>query len=898
MSFSKSGTGTSGVTIRTRIIVALIAFAVVPLLVLIGALSLQIDIFKQSQMDRFKSMAVQVSDLIDRNLFERYGDVQAFGYNTVALDSANWRNPGPNNRLVEAMDRYMANYGIYQLMLFVSPSGEVLAVNSKDALGRPLETNSLYRKSYRDTDWLRAVLAGNFLTGKDGLTGTYVGQPIRHSELTPLYAGDDFALIFAAPVTNSDGTLVGVWANFAGMALVEDIAKHAHENFEQGGIDNVDVTILDNSNSALVHFDHEKLGKSGEYIRDWNLIGRATIDRFGTRLAQSLAATKTGSAAGSHGFKKGTYVSGFALSQGAYAYPGLGWTVLVQLPSSQVFEDLENVELAIGLVILAALISSIVIGVWFGGSLAKPIQRLTKALSDLTVGRVDIDAAGSDRANELGAALSATLEIRDRIVRGLQTGGTLDSVTGAIMMADADYNIIYMNGSAERLLADAADDIRKDLPQFDVGKLIGQKIDIFHKNPVHQQRMLAALDKPHRAGISVGGRRFDLTVVPVFDTTGKRLGSAVEWRDVTQELAVQREIESIVSAAVQGDFSTRLDVQGKTGFMLQLGEGMNRLIQTVSDALDDVGAVVGAMATGDLTARVERDYAGVLGRLKDDINEMADKLNETVAAIVEGSNTIASAAIEISQATDDLAGRTEQQAANLEETAAAMEEMTSTVKRNAENARETDDLAGETRTKAENGGKIVGEAVDAVASIQRSAQQMTEIVDMIDDIAFQTNLLALNAAVEAARAGEAGKGFAVVASEVRSLAQRSGEAAKEIKTLIDVSNRHVGSGVQLVNQTGEALKGIVESINKMAEIIQQVSSASQEQATGLAEVNSAVTQMDEMTQQNAAMVEETLAAAKSLAAQSGELAQKVAFFSLENPRARDRRSNVQKHQPQ
>jgi len=889
MSDSKSGTSKKGISVRVRIIAALIAFAVVPLFVLLGALSLQIDVFKQAQLDRFKSMAAQVSDLIDRNLFERYGDVQAFGYNAVALDRMNWANPSPENRLVDAMDRYMANYGIYKLMILVSPTGEVLAVNSKDALGKALETQSIYRRSYKEAEWLRAVLAGNFLTGKDGLTGTYVGQAQRHPELTSLYDGDDFALIFAAPVTDATGTVVGVWANFAGMALVEDIAKSAHENFAEGGIDNVDVTILDNNKSVLVHFDHEKLGRAGEYIRDWNLIGRAGADRFGAQLSRSLAATKMGAVEGPHGFKDGTYVSGFVLSQGAYAYPGLGWTVMVQLPSDQVFSDLQKVELTIGLVILGALIVSVGIGVWFGGSLARPIQVLTRALTDLIAGRVDIDATGSDRPDELGAALSATLEIRDRIVRGLQTGGTLDSVTGAIMMADAEYNIIYINASAERLLADAAVDIRKELPQFDVSKLIGQKIDVFHKNPAHQHHMLAALDKPHRVGISVGGRRFDLTAVPVFDTTGKRLGSAVEWRDVTQELAVQREIEGLVSAAVHGEFTTRLDVRGKAGFMLQLSEGMNRLIGTVSDALDDIGAVVGAMAAGDLTVRVERDYAGVLGKLKDDINEMANKLKDTVAAIVEGSNSIASASLEISQATDDLAGRTEQQAANLEETAAAMEEMTSTVKRNAENARETDELAGATRIKAENGGRIVGEAVDAVASIQRSAQQMTEIVDMIDDIAFQTNLLALNAAVEAARAGEAGKGFAVVASEVRSLAQRSGEAAKEIKTLIDASNQHVGSGVRLVNQTGDALKDIVESIGKMAHIIQQVSSASQEQATGLAEVNSAVTQMDEMTQQNAAMVEQTLAAAKSLAAQAGELVERMTFFRLENPRGRSHR---------
>ena len=525
-----------------------------------------------------------------------------------------------------------------------------------------------------------------------------------------------------------------------------------------------------------------------------------------------------------------------------------------------------------------------------------PLNALTQAMEGAVRGDYMSAVAGTERGDEIGAMARALAGLKEMTTTAVRAKVALDRASGNVMVADNNFDIVYANDAVLGMLRNAESDVRKDLPSFSVDKLIGTNIDKFHKNPAHQRGMLPALNSTLRTQIKVGGRSFDLIANPVIDQFGQRLGTVVEWRDVTLELAVQREVESIVAAAVQGEFGTRLDVQGKAGFMLQLSEGMNSLLQTVSDALDDVGSVVGSMSAGDLTSRIDRDYEGVLGKLKDDINAMADQLSETVAAIVEGSNTIASASMEISQATDDLAGRTEQQAANLEETAAAMEEMTSTVKRNAENARETNDLAADTRVKAESGGKIVGEAVEAVASIQRSAQQMTEIVDMIDDIAFQTNLLALNAAVEAARAGEAGKGFAVVASEVRSLAQRSGEAAKEIKTLIDVSNQHVGSGVRLVNQTGESLKGIVESINKMAEIIQQVASASQEQATGLAEVNSAVTQMDEMTQQNAAMVEETLAAAKSLAGQSGELAEKVAFFKVEetDPAARRQKAAQKK----
>jgi methyl-accepting chemotaxis protein len=291
------------------------------------------------------------------------------------------------------------------------------------------------------------------------------------------------------------------------------------------------------------------------------------------------------------------------------------------------------------------------------------------------------------------------------------------------------------------------------------------------------------------------------------------------------------------------------------------------------------GAGLDALSRGDLTFTLDAGHiAPAYDSLRASFDETQERLREIVGKITESSNNVANAAGEISQGSDDLSGRTEQQAANLEETAAAMEEMTATVQKNAENAQESNQLVEETRGQAQTGGGVVKQAVNAMGQIESSSKEIGEIVNVIDDIAFQTNLLALNAAVEAARAGDAGKGFAVVASEVRSLAQRSSEAAKEIKDLISKSNEHVGSGVRLVNETGESLTGIIDGVQKVSEIMRDIASASQEQASGLSEVNAAITQMDEMTQQNAAMVEESTAAARSLASEASQLLQLVSFF--------------------
>ncbi len=286
------------------------------------------------------------------------------------------------------------------------------------------------------------------------------------------------------------------------------------------------------------------------------------------------------------------------------------------------------------------------------------------------------------------------------------------------------------------------------------------------------------------------------------------------------------------------------------------------------------------LAAGDLTARIDAQLADNYEQLKLDFNAAVGALRTAMAAIVEATGAIASGSAEISGASDDLSKRTEQQAASLEQTAAALDQITATVRRTAEGARQAAGVVTTAREDAERSGAVVRDAVAAMGEIERSSSEIGQIIGVIDEIAFQTNLLALNAGVEAARAGEAGRGFAVVASEVRALAQRSAEAAKEIKALINASSGHVRQGVQMVGQTGEALVTIVGRVAEIHGLVREISASADEQSTGLAEVNAAVNQMDQMTQQNAAMVEQSTAAAQSLKVEAGRLAGLVERFRV------------------
>ncbi|HEY0266505.1 MAG TPA: PAS domain-containing methyl-accepting chemotaxis protein [Rhizomicrobium sp.] len=303
-------------------------------------------------------------------------------------------------------------------------------------------------------------------------------------------------------------------------------------------------------------------------------------------------------------------------------------------------------------------------------------------------------------------------------------------------------------------------------------------------------------------------------------------------------------------------------------------------VQQTALIVDSIGNGLSALAKGDLTHRVSADLIGPFAKLKEDFNGAMARMQETLQSVMAAAGGINTGAGEISQAADDLSKRTEQQAASLEETAAALEQITATVKKTAENAKAASSIVSTARGAAEEGGQIVDTAIKAMGQIEQSSKQITDIIGVIDEIAFQTNLLALNAGVEAARAGDAGKGFAVVASEVRALAQRSSEAAREIKTLIKASSEHVGSGVKLVGESGQALRAIVTQVVEINSLVTEMAQAAQQQSTGIEEVNTAVTQMDQVTQQNAAMVEESTAASRNLANETAELSELVAFFDV------------------
>jgi methyl-accepting chemotaxis protein len=342
--------------------------------------------------------------------------------------------------------------------------------------------------------------------------------------------------------------------------------------------------------------------------------------------------------------------------------------------------------------------------------------------------------------------------------------------------------------------------------------------------------------------------------------------------------AVVSDVGEVVAAAAAGDFSARLQIEQADEQMQKLVAGINEINAVVDSATSEFARALSAVAGGDLTVRVDAAYRGKFAELKGAINETVDRLSSTVRTIQVTSADVGLAAREINMGADDLSKRTEEQASSLEETAATTEELAASVKASAQASKDAASIANDAMQAAQSGGVIAGQAVDAMARIESASQKISDIIRVIDDIAFQTNLLALNAAVEAARAGDAGKGFAVVASEVRTLAQRSSAAAKDISGLISSSNMEVGEGVKLVRQAGDQLSQILGHSRKVAATIADISAAAGEQANGIDEMSQAVAHLDEMTQANAALSEQSAASAASLSSRIGQLNDLVAAF--------------------
>ena len=543
--------------------------------------------------------------------------------------------------------------------------------------------------------------------------------------------------------------------------------------------------------------------------------------------------------------------------------------------TSSIFLDISATLIAVG---------GLGVVTWRSMATSTPTAQQRKAIQDLCSGSfynpIPGDSAWTNELNMIRTRIGQNAsDAFDAARESAILTTAMNAASTNLMVADADFNIISINASLASMFQRNEARIQVALPQFNAAKVVGSNMDIFHKNPAHQRAMVAALKSPWTGELAVHDLTLTLTVVPIVSGT-RHLGYVVEWIDVTEQRQIENALATTIQQAGQGIISNRINTQGLQSFYLSSAQGINTLLDGLHQFMSTTIQNIGELAFNRIDKEIKGDYQGTFKMTQDVMNIALTGLNSMVGQVQFTSRQVNHAMSQLNDGISDFSDQIQQQAAAIQETSAATTQMLSSIRQSMQGISSVNDITRKVTEQVNQGNHIMKDALTAMQAVEASGQQIGNIVGLIDSIAFQTNLLALNAAVEAARAGEHGRGFAVVASEVRTLAGKSADAAKDIKTLIDRSVSQISEGSSRTQEASKALEGIRASVDEVSQMIEQVNQASIEQDKAVQEVNQSMSVIDNTSQQSAALVEEMASSAKQVHLNMNDLNQLMNQFTL------------------
>ena len=574
--------------------------------------------------------------------------------------------------------------------------------------------------------------------------------------------------------------------------------------------------------------------------------------------------------------KKGhEFVGDYIYAYIPITFGSLKWSFVTQIPAQNTFAYLRDILVAMSSIILIVIVS---LGYFIIRHLMKPLANVSNAVKDMSDGKQTL-LKEIDDMDEIGELARSVSGIYQKSVEATRIKTAVDTARNGMMIADKDFNIIYVNPSLMKTIKELRHFFEREMPDININNLIGQSLDSFHgKRKAQIREMLSNTTDILETSITLENHVFKMSVSVVYDASNQRVGYATEWFEVTNEIRLEQEFGKLLDGMIQGDFSSRLQVEDDDSVLSKIATKMNKTSDQIEEFMLILGETFDQLAKGFLNITMNGTFLGQFEKLKISVNDSVAHIAHTIDAVKKANNALVERGNVIAVSSTELSERSEQQAASLEQTTATMEEISTNVKQNANNALEVNHLSKKASKKAEEGGQIVTQAITAMHILEKNSSRITDIVNVIDSIAFQTNLLALNAAVEAARAGDSGKGFSVVASEVRVLAKRSADAAREIRDLITDANDQVKEGVEHVLATGNALQDIVKAIKSVETTIGDITISSQEQSIGVEEISKTIAHMDNMTQQTAALADQCANTSVEIRSQINNLSLLIDFF--------------------
>jgi methyl-accepting chemotaxis protein len=862
----------------------------------------------------FQGIAESTVDKVDRVLFERTCDIQAFASNPLSIEGV--RHQVPVARLREFANTMAGVNAVYDATVIVDKAGNVVTTSTVGADGKQLDPRPLESASYASTEWFTACTNGSVPAGS-----TFVGSPSYDKTIEQLYGAKRIVFAFAAPIRTASGEIAGVWCSYANYTtVVQKIADQTAAHYRERGYPTFRLTMIDKSGLIIDDdADADVLTKNLATAGKSMCVDRLMTGENGFTLEKSVR----------FGF---TQVNGFAREKGFNTFPGKQWGLLVRARTDDALTPVYELRTTLILVGVGILAVIVLLVVWYSGRLVKPIRNVSVAAERLAVGDVDFDAdcRAHDEVGQLTSSFCVLVqnirqqaEVMERIADGdlsVEVSPKSDKDIASMALARAVGSLRGLIAEAS-LLSEAAVSGRLST-RGNAEKFRGGYHDIVQG----VNKTLDAVIGPLQVAADCVDRIARGEIPPEiqeeyhgdFNTLKQNLNLCI-----ASVNALVADATMLSSAAVAGKLSTRADATRHRGDFRRIVEGVNNTLDAVVRPLQESSVVLGDMSRGDMTVRMHGTYNGDLLGMKESINTVGVSLEDALLKVSDAAEAAASASTEISSSAEQLAAGAQQQTSQAGEVASAVEEMARTIAANSKNAAVAADTAKSARESAEVGGKAVSDTVQGmrriaevvhrsagtVRELGKSSDQIGEIITVIDDIADQTNLLALNAAIEAARAGEQGRGFAVVADEVRKLAERTTRATKEIADMIrkiqkdtvgavtsmDEGTKEVEQGIALADKAGTSLSQIVSVIQQVTDMIAQIATASEEQSGASDEISKNVEAISKVTSETALGTQQIARAAEDLNRLTENLERLVEGFKLTE--AHDGKGKRRLHRP-